>query len=226
MARRIGGAGGGSDKGTNSSSSQVVVGTLAAVVIASAGGGIGIGVGASVGSSGGTAAESVVGRNFASRKANGKRSARQGKADEAWLRMGLRAMKRAAKQDFECLALSFGKIREFFLDTPCTSLHRGLFAIADEQGNIIVVSIAWVGFRTSSDARRFKDLDDTYGTGNISPLGGALLGLADVRFTGQHYQSRRAGTTTVIAEAEPLNGVVSDEVLDGIAEVAVWLPRP
>jgi hypothetical protein len=224
MARRIGGAGGGSDKGTTSS--QVVVGAVAAVVIASAGGGIGVGAGASAGSSGGTAAESVVGRNFASRKANGKRAARQGKTDEAWQRMGLRAAKKAAKQDFECLAHSFGRIREFFLGTPCMSLHRGLFAIVDEQGNTIIVSVAWVGFRTSRDARQFKSLDDTDGTGNVSPLGGALLGLADVRFTGQHYQSRRVGATTVIAEAESLSGVVADEVLDGIAEVAVWLPRP
>ncbi|HEX6360284.1 hypothetical protein [Actinophytocola sp.] len=121
---------------------------------------------------------------------------------------------------------SFGQVREFFLRTPCASLDRVLLAAVDEQGNPIVVMVAWVGFRTRGDARRFKDLDDTHGTGNVTPPGGALLGIADVRFTGQHYRSRRAGSVTVIAEAEPVGGPVTDEVLDGLAEVAVLLPRP
>jgi hypothetical protein len=101
-----------------------------------------------------------------------------------------------------------------------------LFAAVDEHGNPIAVMVAWVGFRTRGDARRFKDLDDTHGTGNITPPGGALLGIADVRFTGQHYQSRQAGAVTVIAEAEPIGGTVADEVLDGVAEIAVLLPKP
>lgn len=223
MARRIGGAGGGSDKG---SSGQVLAGAVVAIAIASAGGGISVGGGVSGGSSGGTAAESVAGRNMAARKANGKRAARQGNAGEAWSRMGLRGLNQAVKRDLECVLNSFGRIREFFLHTPCMSLDRALFAVADEHGDIIVVSVAWVGFRTRADARRFKELDDVHGTGNVSPLGGAVLGVADVRFTGQHYASRHAGTMTVIAEAEPLDGAAAEEVLDGIAEVAVLLPRP
>jgi hypothetical protein len=224
MGRRIGGAGGGSDKGS-SSSGTIVVGTVAAIAIASAGGGLGAGVGGTASSSSGTVAESLAGRNMAARKANGKRAASRGNADEAWRRMGLRGVKKTVKQDLECVVNSFGQIREFFLHTPCTSLDRALFAVADEQGDLIIVSVAWVGFRTRGDARRFKELDDVYGTGNISPLGGALLGMADVRLTGQHYQSRRAGTTAVIAEAEPVGGPVAEDVLDGVAEVAVLLPR-
>lgn len=224
MGRRIGGAGGGSDKGT---SGHVVAGAVAAIAIASAGGGFGAGIGATAGSSGGgTVAESVASRNIATRKANGKRAASRGNADEAWRRMGLRGVKRAAKRDLECVVNSFGQIREFFLRTPCTSLDRALFAVVDERGVLVVVSVAWVGFRTRGDARRFKELDDVHGTGNVSPLGGAFLGLADVRFTGQHYHSRRAGAMTVIAEAEPVDGVVEDVVLDSVAEVAVLLPRP
>lgn len=117
--------------------------------------------------------------------------------------MGLRGVKNAVKRDLECVVHSFG-----------------------QHGNPIVVSVAWVGFRTRGDTRRFTDLDDVYGTGNISPLGGAVLGLADVRFTGQHYQSRRAGAMAVIAEAEPMSGNVEEAMLDAIAEVAVLLPRP
>lgn len=40
------------------------------------------------------------------------------------------------------------------------------------------------------------------------------------------HRSRRTGTITVIAEAEPVHGVVEDAVLDALAEVAVLLPRP
>ncbi len=225
MGRRIGGAGGGSDKGT--SSSHVVVGTVAAIAIASAGGGVSVGVGAAGGSSAaGTVAESAASRNIIARKANGKRAASRGNADDAWRRMGMRGVRKNLRQDLSCVVNSFGAIREFFVRTPCTSLDRALFAVDDGQGNLIVVSVAWVGFRTRGQAQRFKELDDTYGTGNVSPLGGAVLGLADVRFTGQHYQSRRKGATTVIAEAEPVDGVVEDAVLDAVAEVAVLLPRP
>jgi hypothetical protein len=223
MSRRIGGAGGGSDKGSGTSG-QILVGAVAAMVIASAGGGIGAGAGA--GSSGGTVAESVTSRNMAARKANGKRAASRGDAVGAFTRLGLRGTRKAVRQHLECVTHSFGQIRQFFIHTPCTSLDRALFAAVDEQGTPIVVSVAWVGFRTRGDARRFKDLDDVHGTGNVSPLAGSLLGIADVRFTGQHYQSRRTGTVTVIAEAEPVGGAVADEVLDGIAEVAVLLPRP
>ena len=223
MARRIGGAGGGSDKGSGASS-RIVAGAVVAIAVAYGGGAVGTGV--TAGSSGGTVADSAAGRNFAARKANGKRAARSGNADEAWRRMGLRGVKRTFEQELNCVINSFGRVREFFVRTPCTSLDRVLFAVVDEGGNLVVVTVAWVGFRARGDARRFKELDDTDGTGNVSPLGGSLLGLADVRFTGQHYQSRRSGTTVVIAEAEPAGGAVAEEVLDGIAEVAVWLPRP
>jgi hypothetical protein len=222
MGRRIGGAGGGSDKGT---SSNVVVGTVAAIAIASAGGGVGAGVGAVSGSSSGTVAESVAGRNIAAKKANGKKSASRGKADEAWERMGMRGVRKKVQRNLPCVVNSFGQVREFFLRTPCKALDRALFAVDDGRGDLVVVSVAWVSFRTRAAAERFKDLDDTYGTGNITPLGGALLGLADVRFTGQHYQSRRAGTMIVIAEAEPLDGTQEDIVLDTVAEVAMLLPR-
>jgi hypothetical protein len=117
-------------------------------------------------------------------------------------------------------------VREFFARTPCTSLDRVRFGVGDDQGNSVVVSVAWVGFHTRSDAREFKRLDDVHGTGNVTPLASTLLGWADISFTGHHYQSRPDGKTTVIAEAEPATGQVSDEVLDAVADVAVLLPRP
>lgn len=98
--------------------------------------------------------------------------------------------------------------------------------LADEQGNIIVVSIAWVRLPSAASARRFKDLVDTYGTGDISPLAGQLLGLREVRFTGRYYGSRTARTLVVIAESEPATDGPRPELLHGIAEVAALLPPP
>jgi hypothetical protein len=115
-------------------------------------------------------------------------------------------------------------VREFFVRAPCTSLDRMLFG--DGDGNGVVVFVAWVGFRTSGHAQEFKRLDDVYGSGNITPLGGALLDMADIHFTGQHYRSRADGKTIVIAEAEPGAGHLSDELLDAVADVAAELPRP
>jgi hypothetical protein len=198
---------------------------MAAIAIASAGAG-GIGAGAAGSSASSTVAESVAARNVVARKPSSKRSASRGNADQAYRRLGMRGVRRAVEHNLDCLVNSYGQVREFFLRTRCTSLDRALFAMADEQGNPIVVMVAWVGFRSRADAQRFKDLDDVDGTGNISAPGGALLGIAGVPFTGQHYQSRRAGAVTVIAEAEPLAGPVEDAVLDTIAEVAVLLPKP
>lgn len=152
--------------------------------------------------------------------------ARKGNADEAWRRMGMRTLKKAVKQDLKCVTNSFGQVREFFARTPCKSLDRVLFGVGDDQDNSVVVSVAWVGFHTRGDARQFKRLDDVHGTGNVTPLASTLLGLADISFTGHHYQSRPDGKTTVIAEAEPAIGQVSDEVLDAVADVAVLLPHP
>lgn len=223
MSRRIGGAGGGSDKGSGNSG-RVVAGAVAAVTIASAGGGIGAGtVGGSASSS---SVQSVAGKNLNAKKADARRSAGRGNADEAWQRMGLRLSRKHIEKAATCAVNSFGQVREFFLRTPCRSLDRMLFAVGDGQGNVAVVAVAWVDFRTRGDARRFKDLDDVFGTGNVTPLGGAVLGLADVRFTGRYYGSHRTGTVTVIAEAESVAGHVDGEVLDAVAEVAVFLPRP
>lgn len=59
-----------------------------------------------------------------------------------------------------------------------------------------------------------------------SPLGGTLLGMADIRFTGQHYHSRSDRNTVVVAEAEPVSGQLTDETLDAFADIVVLLPRP
>lgn len=138
----------------------------------------------------------------------------------------MRNLKQKAEPALDCLQHSFGDVREFFLHTPCRSLDRLLLTIGDDKGTVVVVSVAWVAMRNRSQAQRFKDLDDTHGTGNITPLAGALLDMADVRFTGRHYDSRRDKNTVVVAEAEPLSGSLGHDELKAFAEVAVLLPRP
>jgi hypothetical protein len=217
MGRRIGGPRGGSDKG----STGVIVAAAAVAVIVATGSGVSLGTASSTGTSNLSA-----GQNMSQRKADGKKSARNGNWEDAVRRLGMRSLKKTIRTGTQCASSSFGQVREFLIRTPCRSLDRMLFAAGDDRGNVFLVSVAWVGFSSRSKAVDFKDLNDIHGTGDITPLGGSLLEMKDVRFTGHHYNSRRDGNTIVVAEAESANGIVPDDVLDAAAEVAVFLPRP
>jgi hypothetical protein len=222
MSRRIGGAGGGSDPGPGKSA-RAVVATATAVVVAA--GGTGAIGGGAVSSSTSSAAQSAAARNLGAKKADARNAARRGDTRGAWQRMGLRQAKDHVERYLDCVAHSVGEVRDFLARTPCRRLDRMLTALADGEGNVVVVAVAWVEFRGRRDARAYRDLSDTYGTGYVTPIGGAVLELADIRLTGQHYASRVAGTMTVTAEVEPVDGHLDDAVLDAVAEVAVWAPR-
>jgi hypothetical protein len=155
-----------------------------------------------------------------------KNAARKGQYNEAWRRMGLRALTREVKRELECPVHSYGQVREFFVRTPCRPLQRTLLAIGDTEGNTVVVSIAWVRMRTAVNAERLKRLADTYGTGNVSPIGREVLELRGVPFTGKHYASRRTRSLVVIAEATAGSGQPDTAVLDGAAQVAAEFPPP
>lgn len=155
-----------------------------------------------------------------------KDAASKGNQGEAWRRMGLTAVKRAVRQHVNCVVHSFGQVREFFVHNPCRSLERALLAIGDGNGNIIAVSIAWVRMRTTDAAQSLKTLADTDGTGNVSPLGGELLGLSGVKFAGKFYESRRSGTLVVIAEATPGSGRPDPQIMDDAADIAALFPSP
>jgi hypothetical protein len=223
VGRRIGGAGGGSDPGPRKGATLVVA-AGAAVAVAAGGGGV-IGGGAASTSVGSTA-ESVLARTLNAKKSDGMRAARRGDIDTAWLRMGLRGGRKALRTYANCVAHSVGQVRDFLVRTPCRRLDRMLLTAADGSGNTFVVAISWVEFHGRAAAREFQDLCDTYGTGYVTPLGGAVLAMADVRLTGQHYASRRRGAVTTTVEAEPVTGLPDDAALDIVAEVASWLPRP
>ena len=223
MGRRIGGAGGGSDPGPSKGGQVVVAAAAALAVVAGGGGAIG---GGAAGSSAGSAAESALARNLGAKKADARNAARRGDTDGAWQRMGLRSLKQHAKRYAECVAHSVGQVQEFLARTPCRRLDRMLVALTDGNGNVAVIAISWVEFRGRTAARGLLDISETWGTGYVKPMGGAVLAMADVRLTGQHYASRLTGAVTVAAEAEPVTGQFDDEVLDAIAEVAIWYPRP
>ncbi|PWK90461.1 hypothetical protein C8D88_101477 [Lentzea atacamensis] len=202
--------------------SYVVAGALALGVVGSSGGvaSIGGGAGGAAPAGGGTSSTQL-----RARKSDGQKAARKGDANAAWQRMGLRQLRRTARQQAECLAVSFGEVREFFTRTRCTSLERVLFAVTDGAGNVAAVSVVWVGLPSDGDARKFRTLMDRHGSGDIRPLGSAVLGLADIQFTGLRYGSDRDGKRVTAAEAENATGNGFDhETLDAIAEVAAYLP--
>lgn len=152
-------------------------------------------------------------------------AAQRGDLAAASRAMGMRAGPSGRRRDSDCAANAHGQVRDYLLRTPCRTLDRLLLTIRDSRGGTIAVAVAWVEFPTAAQASEFRRIDDIWGTGQINPLPGATAGIPDVRLSGQHYRSRRAGTLAVVAEAEPVTGEQSDALLDQIAGVAVLLPH-
>ncbi|TQM79722.1 hypothetical protein FHX81_2032 [Saccharothrix saharensis] len=147
--------------------------------------------------------------------------------DEMWRDRGLRVVDRATRADGECVSHSFGQVQELLRVVPCAGLERMIFTVTDDAGSTAVVFVAWVEFGDREAARRFKELEDVHGTGDITPLTGALVQVEDVPFTAHNYDSDVVdGVTVVIAEAENVVGGFTAEYLDDIAGIAVRTPRP
>lgn len=210
----------------------VLAGVLALGVFASGGGLSAVGglagdaVGSAVGEVAGGSGGGSSSAQLRARRSEGQRTARKGDPDGAWRSMKVRQLRRTARQQAECLAVSFGEVRDYFTRNRCTSLERAVFALVDDAGNTAVVSVVWVGMAKTGDARQLKTLMDRHGSGDIRPLGAPVLDLADVEFTGLRYGSDRDGTTVTFAEAENVPGSGFDhDTLDAMAEVAAYLPR-
>jgi len=217
--RRIGGAGGGSDKGKRKSTTAGTVVTAAVVAgLVSAAGG------ATVTESIGTGLDAAAQQSAETRAANGKNSAARGNDAEAWQRMAMREIKKAVQQQLRCEVQSFGQVQKFFVQTPCASLNQALFALGDADGDVIAVSVIWVKMSNAADMGRLKTVEDTYGTGDITPFGTEALGFAGIKFTARHYKSRPDGSLLVVAETEPLRGRPSDTLLNTMALVASEFP--
>ena len=230
MGRRIGGAGGGSDKGAGKPAAVVAAAAVAVGLYAGVSGGVGVGTEVAGGDAASIAevsdgSDAALSRDFGTKSSRAKSSAKRGKTDEAWRRMGLKRPKRKAAPGIKCLAASTGRVREFLSRTPCRSLHRTVLLLGSGQ-TTVVVSVAWVAFNGKRQAEAFERVEKIQGSGDIKPAAAGLLGLANIKFTGLHYGSRISGYTVVIGEAEPVTGRPSNEVLRTIAEIATYLPRP
>ncbi|RKT54945.1 hypothetical protein [Saccharothrix australiensis] len=146
--------------------------------------------------------------------------------DGAWRGLGLRVVDRVTRADGDCVANSFGQVRELLTTAPCTSLSRLLVTLADDKGTVVAVSVAWVEFAERDTAGAFKRVEDVHGTGDITPLSARLLLRDEITFTAHHYDSELLGTTVVVAEAEAVEGAATPEFLHRVTEVAVLTPRP
>ncbi|WP_328604861.1 hypothetical protein OG943_33165 [Amycolatopsis sp. NBC_00345] len=206
----------------------------AAVVIAGGGAGVGGALGgagveagteALAGNTAGDVVDSLPGRSLKTRKAEAQKSAKNGKTDEALGRFKLKRLKKQAEHEFECLAASDGKVRDFLARTPCTSLDRLLMAVGDGHGNAAVVSVVRVGFRDKKQATAFEKVERVQGSGDVRPLEiAAVLGLTGVRISGRHYRSRADKNGMVVAETETATGHLDAGTLDALADVAAYFP--
>jgi hypothetical protein len=117
---------------------------------------------------------------------------------------GLRVEERAVDADDDCAAHSYGQVRRFFVEHPCTALYRGLFEVRDRRRGVAVVAVAWVDMPDEAKAGEFQRLVDRHGTGNLTELTREGARPTGVRWTGEHYASVRDEATVVSAQAEPV----------------------
>jgi hypothetical protein len=173
----------------------------------------------------GAALDSAASANVSdAQAARAKGEAKQGDDADAFRRLGLKELRKDLKRELRCAAQSFGQVQRFFLRHPCRRLDQRLFLLSDSRGNTLVGSIMWVTMPSSRDAASFVRLEDTYGSGDVTPVGTEVLEVGGIHFTGKHYRSRRDGSLVVIAETEPVGGSPSDAFLQTTADVADVLP--
>lgn len=190
---------------------------LAVVLVVALGtGGTAVGVSASGGS---------VSSASASSSSSGARSsqARQRSSLNVKLRLEQRGFRVESRFDrsADCVARSYGAVREFFRDEPCTGVSRALFEVHDRRKNVVLVAVAWVEMPGSASARQFHDLVDRPGTGNVTELSRDQGRYRNVRFSGEHYASRRDGTTVVNVQAQPVGrAAVAAGLVEIVADAA------
>jgi len=173
-----------------------------------------------------TGSGQVVANTFAGRLAASQQAARRGDLAAVARELGMTAGPRGQRHNVNCAAFATGQVRQYLLRTPCRSMDRLLFTIRDARGGSIAVAVAWVDFTSPAQAREFRRIDDTPGTGQINPLPGSTAGIPNIHLSGRHHRSRQIRTTAVSADAEPVAaGQQTDALLDEIARIGVLLPH-
>lgn len=194
---------------------------LLATVTALAGGGdliSSIGAGLDAGTDSGGAA--------GARTARARQAAKDGDEAEAGRRLGLKELKKDLRRHLQCAVQSFGQVQQYFVAHHCEDLTQRLIAFSDTNGNIIAATVMWVRMPSARSAEDLKRLEDTYGSGDVTPFATEVLGLGGFKFTGHHYHSRSDGSLVVIAETDSVQGRPNDAFLDEVAEVLDVLPPP
>lgn len=184
---------------------------LVVVLVVALGAGGSAGVAGTAAGAGGTSASAS--------SARASSQARRQDANAARLRLLRQALR--VEQHFDstddCVAHSYGKVREFFREQPCVALHRAWFEVRDGKRGLVLVAVSWVEMPDTRSAREFQELVDTHGTGNVTELSREQGPHRRVRFTGQYYVSRRDGTTVMNAQAEPIGRAALAAELEKLA---------
>lgn len=185
------------------------------LVVAIGAGGSASAVGTAAGAGGTTATSASTARASSQARRRDANSARL-----RLLRQALRVEQRFDSTD-DCVAHSYGQVREFFREQPCVALHRAWFDVRDRRRGLVLVAVSWVEMPDTRSAREFHELVDTYGTGNVTELSREEGPHRRVRFTGKHYVSRRDGPTVMNAQAEPIGRARIAAELERIAASAL-----
>jgi hypothetical protein len=134
---------------------------------------------------------------------------------------GVRATARLTDDGEDCAANSYGQVRDFFEQHPCTALHRSVVEVKDREGDVVLVAIASVEMPDVEQATRLKALLDTPGSGNMNELSREQGRYQTVRYTGDAYASRQDGTVVTNAQAQPVARGWSGLALTTLATNAV-----
>jgi hypothetical protein len=164
--RRIGGAGGGSDPGSGKSSGG---GAVLAISVAVAIGAGGITATGTATLTSGTSSASSSSSSNARTKSRGSSQDTQAVKGRL-VRQGFRVNFKATSNGTDCVGHSYGQVKNFFQQHPCSALYRAYFEVQDRQGDTVLVAVSWVRMPDGSSASALKHLVDAPGTGNVTEL--------------------------------------------------------
>jgi hypothetical protein len=168
-----------------------------------------LGVAVVLGAGGASAAGGAASATSASSgtSANGRaRAANQNSkiAESRLVRRGIRVDQKFSDDNSDCVAHSYGQVRDFFRSHSCVALQRAHFQVRDRRGDVVLIAVSRVEMTDETDARALQRLLDTHGTGNVLELSREQGRYRTVRYTGDFYASRRDGTVVSNAQAQPV----------------------
>ena len=109
---------------------------------------------------------------------------------------------RAADDQTNCAAHSYGQVQVFFARTPCTAVHRSLFSTTT-GGRAVVVAASTVTFASPGQAAEYLRLVTSDGTGNVNDLlrEGSRYPGSPSKLPPAAFASRQDGARVLVAEA-------------------------